>query len=90
MITTAKLSNVQLELLKMYANNVSDEDLTEIKQLLIAFFAEKITRNAEKTWQEKDYSDDFFMQQHLRASKKHLNLTKEGFSTYVEKPSFIY
>ena len=34
-------SNVQLELLKLYASGVSDEDLQEVKQLLSDYFARK-------------------------------------------------
>jgi hypothetical protein len=66
----AKMSNIQLELLKMYANNVSDNDLSEIKELLIDFFAQKITKNAEKIWAEKGYTDSFFLNQHLRTPHK--------------------
>ena len=66
----AKMSNIQLELLKMYANSVSDNDLSEIKGLLIDFFAKKITQQAEKNWAEKGFSDSFFLQQHLRTQYK--------------------
>ncbi len=66
----AKMSNIQLELLKMYANNVSDSDLSEIKELLIDFFAKKITQQAEKIWEEKGFSDSFFFKQHLRTPYK--------------------
>ena len=34
-------SNVQLELLKLYASGISDEDLQEVKQLLSEYFARK-------------------------------------------------
>jgi hypothetical protein len=66
----AKMSNIQLELLKMYANNVSDNDLSEIKELLIDFFAQKITKNAAQIWEEKGYTDAFFLEQHLRTPYK--------------------
>ena len=35
------LSNLQLELLHLYASNVSDEDLLKIRELLARFFLEK-------------------------------------------------
>ncbi len=37
------LSNLQLELLKLYASNVSDEDLQAIRYLIGLYFAEKAT-----------------------------------------------
>jgi hypothetical protein len=36
-------SNLQMELLKIYANGISDEQLLEIKWLLGRYFAEKAT-----------------------------------------------
>ena len=43
MSVTKPMSNVQLELLKLYANDVPDEQLQEIKLLLGRYFAEKAT-----------------------------------------------
>lgn len=43
MSVTKPMSNVQLELLKLYANDVPDEQLKEIKLLLGRYFAEKAT-----------------------------------------------
>ena len=47
------LSNLQQELLKLYANNISEENLYEIKQLLTNYFAEKATQAMDKVWEEK-------------------------------------
>lgn len=35
------LSNLQVELLKLYKSGVSDEDLAAINNLIVAYFAEK-------------------------------------------------
>jgi len=35
------LSNLQKELLKLYANGISDEQLIEIKWMLVQYFADK-------------------------------------------------
>ncbi|MEM0994250.1 MAG: hypothetical protein AAF847_14655 [Bacteroidota bacterium] len=43
MTVTRSFSNIQIELLKLYANNVPDEQLLEIKMLLGKYFAEKAT-----------------------------------------------
>jgi len=42
METSSKISNIQFELLKLYANNISDLDLVEIKKLLANYFAKKL------------------------------------------------
>jgi hypothetical protein len=39
------LSNLQLELLKLYANNISENQLIEIKLLLANYFAQQATRS---------------------------------------------
>jgi hypothetical protein len=48
------LSNVQKELLKLYANDVSDSTLLEIKLLLSNYFAEKATLAMEEFWDENN------------------------------------
>ena len=51
------LSNVQKELLKLYANNVSDSTLLEIKQLLAKYFAEKATLAMDTFWDENNLTE---------------------------------
>ena len=46
-------SNLQLELLSLYSRNISDEELTEIRDLLARFFADRSTQRANKVWDEK-------------------------------------
>jgi hypothetical protein len=40
-------SNLQKELLKLYANNVSEEDLLQIRLLISNYFADKATNAME-------------------------------------------
>ena len=40
------LSNVQLELLKVFAHHVSDNDLLDLRQILAEFFAKKAVKAA--------------------------------------------
>jgi hypothetical protein len=51
------LSNVQIELLRLYANDVKDEQLEEIKLLLGKYFAQKATEAMEGIWEEKNLSE---------------------------------
>ncbi len=51
------MSNLQLELLRLYGNDVSDETLREIKILLAKYFAGKATEAMDKVWDEKGLSE---------------------------------
>lgn len=64
--TQAPLSNLQIELLKLYGSGVSDEDLTAINGLIVSYFAKKAQDSADKIWDEKKYSDDL-MDEWLKA-----------------------
>ena len=50
------LNDVQLEILKLFQHNQSPEDLKEIKSLLIAYLSDKVTRQADKVFDEKGYT----------------------------------
>jgi hypothetical protein len=54
----APLSNLQQELLKLYASNISEADLLSIKKYLAKFFAEKAIAEADKIWDEKGYTKE--------------------------------
>ncbi len=47
------LSNLQKELLKLYANDVSESSLLEIKQILARYFADKASEAMNEVWEEK-------------------------------------
>jgi hypothetical protein len=55
MLTNLKppLSNVQMELLKLYSTGVSDETLLELKKVMAKFFLEKLRNQADQVWEEK-------------------------------------
>ncbi|MCA0366042.1 MAG: hypothetical protein LCH67_18540 [Bacteroidetes bacterium] len=55
-------SNVQMELLKIYATGVSDETLLELKKTMAAFFLKRLRKNADSVWEEKEYSDNVLSQ----------------------------
>jgi hypothetical protein len=48
------LSNIQLELLKLYGSNIPEKQLFEIRMLLAKYFAEQATTAMEKVWEEKN------------------------------------
>ena len=55
-------SNIQLELLKLYATNVPDADLLEIKRYLSRFFMKKAISEADKIWEERGYTPELMSQ----------------------------
>lgn len=52
------LTNVQLELLKLYAYDLKEEEMQELKQVLAAFFAQRIRQHTGKIWQERNYTQN--------------------------------
>ena len=52
------LSNMQIELLKLYSKNVPDNQLEEISLLLAKYFADKATRAMDKLWDENQLTAD--------------------------------
>ena len=50
-------SNVQLELLKVFAHHVSDSDLLELRRLLAQFFAKKAVETADAAWDRNGWTD---------------------------------
>lgn len=53
---TAILSNVQQEILKLYATELLENELYELKMQLARFYAQKAIQSADKIWDEKGYS----------------------------------
>lgn len=51
------MSNLQLELLRLYGNGVSDENLREIKTILAKFFADKASDAMDEVWKEKNLTE---------------------------------
>ncbi len=54
----APLSNLQLELVKLFRYELSDEQLLEIRRLLARYFAQKVTDEMSQLWEEKGWSDE--------------------------------
>ena len=52
------LTNTQLELLKLYATELSEEDLQELRDILADFYAKKSIQKADQLWDEQSLSDN--------------------------------
>ncbi|WKN40806.1 hypothetical protein [Tunicatimonas pelagia] len=51
------LSNLQIELLQLYSQDVSEEDLVAIKRLLAKYFADRASDEMDKLWDEKGWTN---------------------------------
>ncbi len=53
-----KPSNVQTELLKLYANDINENQLFEIKLMLGKYFAQQATEAMDKVWEQKNLTTE--------------------------------
>lgn len=70
---STKFSNLQLELLKLYAHNVSDSELRDIKKMLAEYFARKADEEMDKLWEEKGWDESTikkWKKEHMRTPYK--------------------
>lgn len=58
METAGKLTNVQLEILKLFQYNLPEAQLAEIKNLLAKYFAKTATEEMDRLWVENDWDND--------------------------------
>lgn len=51
------LTNVQIELMKLYSTNLSEKELEELKNVLVQFYADKAIALANKLWDKRNLTD---------------------------------
>jgi len=64
-----KLNNTQLEILKMFSIDLSNEQLGEIKTLLVKYFAEKVTTEMDVLFEKNNWGEeqiDKWSKEHMR------------------------
>jgi hypothetical protein len=69
MTAVAKLSNLQLELLKIYKYSISDVQLQEIKLILAQYFAKTASDEMDRLWDENGWTNETmknWSNEHLR------------------------
>lgn len=66
-----RLSNLQMELLKLYPYNVSDSEINDIRKLLADYFAKRVDDELSQLWKQKDWNEQTIQDwkaEHLRHS----------------------
>ncbi len=67
------LSNVQLEILKAFSYNLSEEELLDFRDTIARYFADRAIQSADKVWDEKGWTDedvDKMLHTKMRKSKQ--------------------
>ena len=65
---TKPLSNVQLEILQSFNYSLDDKDLRLFKEMLVNYFADRISDDMDQLFDEKGWSDD----QNSRWASEHM------------------
>jgi len=65
-------NNAQLELLKLFADNVPEEDLLAIKELISRYFFEKAKNEADQIWEAKGMDSHELLKKHRRTPYRKL------------------
>lgn len=64
-----KLTNLQLELLKVFSYQLNQQQLSDIKNLLANYFADQATQEMDKLWEENNWDNNTmtnWTNEHLR------------------------
>jgi hypothetical protein len=64
------LNNTQLEIIKLLHFLKEDKDLAEIKSLLVTYLSDKVVRNADSAFDEKQYTAAVFEKWKLEHFRK--------------------
>jgi hypothetical protein len=67
------LNAAQLEILKMFTTFKSEEELKELKELLLKFLVKKMTEAADNAWDQRGYTNETveeWKHEHLRIKSK--------------------
>lgn len=65
-----RLSNLQMELLKLYAYTVSEDELSDIRRMLADYYAQKIDSEMNQLWENKGWNEqtiESWKNEHLRS-----------------------
>jgi hypothetical protein len=74
-VSNANLSNAQIEILKLFADNLSPAELADLKKILLAYKLQRVVELADQIWDKKGWSQetmDQFMKTHMRTPYRHI------------------
>lgn len=68
-----QMTNLQLELLKTFSYNLSESQISEIREMLARYFSDKVTTEIDGFWNVENWSDKTIEElsgEHLRTGYK--------------------
>lgn len=72
-MVSSKLTNLQLELLQLFAYNVQESQLLNIKEMLSAYFAEQLLKDMDNLWEQEGWTNETmenWANEHIRTPYK--------------------
>lgn len=54
----SQFTNLQLELLKVFSRQVSDDDVKSIRKMLVNYFSEKAMNLADQAWDKNGWTEN--------------------------------
>ena len=51
-------TNAQLELLKLFSSNISEEDLNELRKVIVTFLAKKLMDKGDRVWEQEGWTEN--------------------------------
>jgi DNA primase large subunit len=57
-VMSPPLSNLQVEILKLYATEIPENNLIEIRDMISKYLMNKAMDMADQVWEERGYSDE--------------------------------
>jgi hypothetical protein len=76
MVFVDKLTNLQIELIKLFNYQLEEKQLIEVKTLLARYFAAEATKEMDKLWEQNSWSNETMNEwanEHLRTPYKDEN-----------------
>ncbi len=71
--TATKLNPVQLHFIELFSRPMNEQELQDIKELLLRYYAEKADEELDKVWEENGFTPESFRKKtqnlHLRSKK---------------------
>ncbi|MCW5202113.1 hypothetical protein VT99_11041 [Candidatus Electrothrix marina] len=72
-LKSSSLSNIQMELIKLYSTDLDHDELMELKELLVSHFSQKAINEAGNIWAKKKLSektmDDWLNEEYVNSAR---------------------
>ena len=74
MVNASKLTNLQIELLKVFSRPIPESQILEIRQILADYFAQKVDTSVDVLFEQNNWDSskiDEWLGEHLRTPYQH-------------------